>query len=214
MIQRLDEGGAQDAGEDRGLRQGERDGGQGEGAEAGCKPLIPAGKSARREEPPVEREGEDEEHGEPEIRQRDADLGRAHHRRVGHAAPSGGGEKAGGEGDDDRQNEGVEGKGQGHRQTLANQLGNRDFIGVGEAEIALQHARDPVQVAHRGGGIQAELVTERGDGFLARVQAQHVGGGIARHDLDHGEDHEARHDETEGERDQASEEIACHVAPS
>src|SRR6185437_7391607 len=212
LLERIEERGAHDAREDRGLRQGQRDGGQGKGAQAEPEALVPAGKAAGGEPAQAHRKNEDEQHREPEVRHGDAELGDAGDDQVGLRIAAGGGEDAGGEGDEHGQKEREQRQRQRDAVALQYDGAHRRAVAIADAEIAMQHAEHPGDVAGPGGGIQAELLAQRGKRIGAGIEAKHELRRIAGHHLEHEEDDDARNDQAEDQRGKAAEEVGRHSA--
>src|SRR6185503_10179123 len=84
---------AGDAGEDGGLHYGQRDGGQDERLQRD-RSLAPAGKSSGREPAERDREQQDQQDREPEVRNGNAELGSGHDAIIADGVVPGGGEDA------------------------------------------------------------------------------------------------------------------------
>src|SRR5690606_9889061 len=115
LVHGVEQGGAQDARQNGGLRRGQSHGGQDQGLEGGPEAGAPAGEAARREPAQVHREQQDQQHGDPEVGQGDPDLGHADQAGVDGGSPAAGGGDADGQGDQQRQDGGHQGQRRGDR---------------------------------------------------------------------------------------------------
>ena len=132
--------------------------------------------------------------------------------QVGLRIAAGGGEDAGGEGDEHGQKEREQRQRQRDAEALQHELAHRRAVGIADAEIAMQHAEHPGDVAGPGGGIEAELLAQRGKRIGAGIEAKHELRRIAGHHLEHEEDDDARNDQAEDQRGKAAEEVGRHSA--
>ena len=209
LAQRLDQGRAQHARQDRGLRQGQRDAGQDQRPQRGQR-MIPAREAARRQPAQVHRKDQDQQHREPEVRQRDADLRPGHQRRVGDPAVTGGRQGSDGKGDRHRQCQRHQRQGQRDLHPFQDHAAHRRLVGQALAQVAGQDAAQPARVAQRPGQVQAHLLAQRGQGVGLRAGAQHEAGRIPRHQRHHAENRRRGHSKAEAQHDQAADQIAAH----
>ncbi len=198
LAQRLQHRGAGDAREDRRLRQGEREGGQDQRAEARPGAAIPAGEAARRKPREMHGEQQDQQDAEPEIRHRDADLRHAHRGDIARLAAARGGEHAGRNRDRGREHDRQQSERQAHQHALSEQLAHRHAVGVARAEIAAQQAEHPGEIAVPDRQIEAELVAQRGQRVGLRARAEDDLRGIAGQHLQHQEHDERRRQPASG----------------
>ena len=91
------------------------------------------------------------------------------------------------------QEEGVEGPD-------GDQLSDRALVGERHAEVALQRARDPGQIAQGGRLVQAQLLAQGGQGLGGGGLAQRLGRDVAGQKLDRQKDH--RRDDQQRQRPQ------------
>ena len=122
LAEHVDQCGARDAGKDRRLGQGERDGRQDQRLQRRPDAGAPARKAAGRHQPQPDGEDVDEQQREPEVRNRDAELRCRHGERVGRPAAARGGEDADRNGDRGGQDE----RDHRQRQRYGGAFGDRD----------------------------------------------------------------------------------------
>jgi hypothetical protein len=147
-FQHLQHGAAGMPHQDRGDRVAEHEGRHDGGGEAGA-PVLEGHVARRRQPAEFDREQEDQHDAEPEIRRRDAPQ-REH---VGAVVPGRAllhrRDDAGGNADQERDHDRHRGELDRHRQLLRDQLEHRHLDAQRLAEVARQHALDPVDVLHR-----------------------------------------------------------------
>ncbi len=127
----------------------------------------------------LDREQEDQHDAEPEIRRRDAPQ----REQVGAVVPGGAflhrGDDAGGNADQERDHDRHRGELQRHRQLLRDQVAHRHLDAQRLAEVAGQHALDPVDVLHRDRLIEPVLLADLLDHGGIALLAGHDQRGIA-----------------------------------
>ena len=171
---------------------------------------------ARRRQPAeFDREQEDQHDAEPEIRRRDApqreQVGAVVPRRAFLHRRDDAGGNADQEGDHDRHRRQL----QRHRQFLRDQLAHRHLDAQRLAEVAGQHALDPVEILHRDRPIEPVLLADlRDDGGIALLAGHHQRG-IAGQQMLQREDQD-RHKEQRRDqlRDALGEEAQHGVLPA
>ncbi|MNY07554.1 hypothetical protein D3C86_1403640 [compost metagenome] len=159
LVHGVEEGGPQHARQNGGLRRGQGHGGQDQGLQGGPESLIPTGEAAGREPAKVHGKQQDQQHGDPEIRQGDADLSDADQAGVDSRAASAGCHDADGQGDGQRQDGGHQGQGRRNRQPLGDQAADRHLVGIADAKLACQQVAEPGEVALDAGALQPHLLT-------------------------------------------------------
>ena len=92
----------------------------------------------------------------------------------------------------------------------SDELADRHAVGVADAEVALQHAEHPVDVADQRRGIEPELGAQRGQRIGLRVHPEDELRRVARQHLEDEEDDDRRDDEARDQRQQAAGEVAGH----
>ena len=98
-----------------------------------------------------------------------------------------------------------------HRQLLEDQLRHRLADAPGEAEVALQHIADPVQVLHRQRPIEPQLGADlRQHLRIAALLAGHHQRRIARHELLQAEHQDADQDQRRDDLRDARAEMSAH----
>ena len=142
----------------------------------------------------LHRKEQDQKYREPEIGNRDADLGHAHQANVSDLVVVGRGIDADGQ----RQRGGEQHRQQcqrhGEFQAFEHQLGHRRAVGVGQAQLAGQHAANPGEVTQVYRLIQAKLDGQGLDSLGVCIRAHQHLRGVARQDFKHQKyDHRGRH---------------------
>ena len=79
---------------------------------------------------------------------------------------------ADGKGDQRRQDQRIDGQRQRHPEPVADQLGHRHAIGIGNAELTLQQPEDPGEIAFGERRVEPELVTQGFDGLRIGIDAE------------------------------------------
>ena len=193
-LQRLEHGAARVAHDHAGDGVAEHEGRHDRRRKA-LAPILPRADIARRRQP-AERHGEEEDQhdAEPEVRRRDApqrqhvdgvvDPGVALDRR----------DDAGGDADQERDRHRHDGELERHRQLLQDQLHHRLLQPHRLAEVAGEHALDPVQVLDRDRLIEAVLAPDLLDHRRVALLARHDQRRIAGQELLQRED-DHRHEE-------------------
>ncbi len=166
---------------------------------------------ARRRQPAeFDREQEDQHDAEPEIRRRDTPQreqigavvpGRALlHRR----------DDAGGDADQERDHDRHRGELDRHRQLLRDQFAHRHLVAQRLAEVARQHALDPVDVLDRHRLIEPVLLADLFDHFGIALLARHHQRRIAGQQLLQREDQHRHEEQCRHELDKSPREEVQH----
>jgi hypothetical protein len=160
--------------------------------------------------PQGDREQEDHHDAEPEVRRGEAPqrdrIGAVIPRRIALDRRHDTHRNADRERDDDRER----GELERHRQLFEDQLAHRLLHPQRFAEVAAQHAFDPVQVANRQRLVQVHLLAQvRDHGRIAVLAGEHDGG-IARQQLLQAEDQHRHEDQCRDDRRDAADEVGKH----
>ena len=128
----------------------------------------------------LDREQEDQHDAEPEVRRRDAPQ----REQVGAVVPGGAllhrRDDAGGDADQERDDDRHAGELHRDRQLLRDQVEHRQLVAHGLAEITRQHALDPVDILHRHRLIEPVLLADLLDHGRVALLARHDQRRIAR----------------------------------
>ncbi len=160
LAQHLEHGRTRDPCEDRGLHHGQRNRRQQQGSDPGPEAIVPAGESSGGKPLQLHRKQQDQQDREPEIRQRNSDLGQRHDADVCELVMIGSRVNARRKRQHHGDQHGHDGERDGQHQSLRDQSRHGRAIGIAVAEIADHHSPDPVHVAGEQRLVQPELDSE------------------------------------------------------
>ena len=183
LAELLKSGGAHHAGKNGGERQAERQGGK---REVGEQVGQVAGRANAGNGQPSKPDGEDDDKqgAQSKVGKRQAEQRHNAEQAIGPGVATECGDEAGGNGEEDAEQERCCGEGEGVGVALQNELGDGGVKAEGLAQVEVGDTVPVAGVLLRERGVEAVAVAEGGDVGGGGAFAEHLHDGVAGHEVD------------------------------